>query len=223
MLKHVDDGARQSGSEANRGVIQLITDKQTAFSDKCWKDSSVGHKSHAVDGCSLFANEFCHLALNLNMEIIVAAVSSWRAEGNAVLSNACLGCIGTLALCLCKAQIVVGAHVESLGRGTGKLEGEIHIIRLAVKQSDESTRHTSHRSPEAIVDSELQSSNVEVVEVAVERSIAISFLQMLVVLLSKPLAEEVSHVAKYDENEVGDVCGDEVEVRWFVLDWIWKI
>lgn len=96
------------------------------------------------------------------------------------------------------------------------------ILRLAVEKSDESTRNSCGRTREAVIDAHLQTTSVEVVEVAVQWSIAIVLLEMLVVILTKSHSEEVAHMTEDDEYKVTDVCCKEIVVWRFIFDWLRK-
>jgi hypothetical protein len=92
----------------------------------------------------------------------------------------------------------------------------IKVVCLAVYQRNVSAWDSCDWSSKAIINSQLQSPYIEIIEVAVEGSIAIGSLQMSVMVWSESLAEKVSNVAENDENEVADVSGQEVVVRGFV-------
>jgi hypothetical protein len=38
--------------------------------------------------------------------------------------------------------------------------------------------------------------------------------------LLEPFSKEISHMSKYNEDKVRDVCGDKEEIRRLVHDWI---
>jgi hypothetical protein len=92
----------------------------------------------------------------------------------------------------------------------------IEIIRLSVYECNISSRNAGDGSPKAVVNSHLESSDVKVVKVAVEGSIAISSLEVSIMLWSEALAKKVPNMAKNNKNEVTDVGRKEVIVRWLV-------
>jgi hypothetical protein len=57
-------------------------------------------------------------------------------------------------------------------------------------------------TPEAVIDAQLQTTNVEVVEIAVQGCVSVSLLKLLVSILLETLAEKVPHVSKNDQNQV---------------------
>lgn len=83
----------------------------------------------------------------------------------------------------------------------------------AVTQRDEPPGHSGCWPCETVIDSQLQSSDVEIVKIAVERSEAIPFLKMAVLMLPEPLPKEVADVPENDQNQVADVGRDQVIVR----------
>ena len=193
-------------------MVELVGDKEAAFADERGEDGGIGDEAHAVDGCCFFAYEFGDLVLHLQVQLAGSYVAARRAEGDAVFADTLLYCICALAFGLCEAEVVVGAHVQRLGRRTSQLEAEIEIIALPVEKRDEASWHTRHRPPEDVVNAQLQASDIEVIEIAVQWRISVPLPQMFVILLSEALAEEVAHVAEDDEDEVGDVGRDEVVV-----------
>lgn len=107
----------------------------------------------------------------------------------------------------------------------GESEGKVEIIGYTVKESNETTGNTSERAGEAIANPHLQSPNVEIIEIAVQRCIALQKakehasapsstvtlprkttyilgLQMLVVMLLEPLTEEIPDVSKDYQHEI---------------------
>ena len=93
---------------------------------------------------------------------------------------------------------------------------EVEIIRYAVYQRNVSPRYPSCWSIEAIIDAHLQTPDIEIVEITVEWSIAISRLQMAVVLLPEPFAKEISDMSKDYQDQVADIGCKEVVVRGLV-------
>ena len=99
---------------------------------------------------------------------------------------------------------------------------EVAIIGCSIKQADVSSGHTSSGSVKAVIDAHFQSTNVKVVEVAVQSSIAVARLQISVLVLLELHAEEVSDMTKNDKNEIGDVCCKQEEVWWLIEHHFWK-
>lgn len=152
------------------------------------------------------------------MELRSASVTSGTGKADTVLSGSDFYSVCALSLRLGETEVIVGTHVESLGGSARHLETQVEVIRLAIEQGDESTGHSSNGASEAVVDAQLQSADVEVIEIAVEWCISVSCRQVLVLLLLETLAEEVAHVAENDENEVADVGGQEEIVGRSVLN-----
>ena len=122
-----------------------------------------------------------------------------------------------------ETEIVVGAHVQSLRSRAGELEGQVEVIARPVQKRDETAWHTSHRAPEAVIDAQLQTANVEVVEIAVQGCVSVSLLKLLVSILLETLAKEVPHVSENDQNQVRNVGCDQVVVRRLIFYWLWEL
>jgi len=74
---------------------------------------------------------------------------------------------------LSKAEIIVGCHIETLcGRAS---EGERYIVIIgdSVEKGYEATGNASDGTTKAIVDAHLQSTDIKVVKVGIERCIAL--------------------------------------------------
>nr|POF14080.1 hypothetical protein CFP56_03104 [Quercus suber] len=218
VLEHVDHRIRQPRAIPDGRMVELVADHQTALPHQRGKDRRVGHEAHAVDGGGFFTDELGDLLLHIDMQLAGADISSARAEGDTILADAQFRSIGAFTLGLREPEVVIRGHVQRLGRRAGQLERQVEVVALSIEQRDEPTGHARDRPPEDVVDAQLQSPDVEVIEITVEWRISITLLQMLVALASESLAEEISHVSEDDEDEVGDVGGDEVKVRGLVLD-----
>ena len=99
----------------------------------------------------------------------------------------------------------------------------VAVVAGSVEEIDHPPRHTCCGSVETIVDAHFQSPHVKIVKVAVECCITIPGLQMSVLFFPEPLSEEISNVSKYYENEIGDVGGKKVVVRWLVHYWLCEL
>jgi hypothetical protein len=152
------------------------------------------------------------------VELGSAGITSGTGEADTVLLGSDLYGICALSLRLGETEVVVGTHVEGFGGSARHLETQVEVVRLAVEQSDESTGHSSNGASEAVVDAQLQSADVEVIEIAVQRGVSVSCRQVLVLLLLEALSEEVAHMAEDDEDEVAEVGGQEEVVGGCVLD-----
>ena len=95
----------------------------------------------------------------------------------------------------------------------------VAVVACPVKEIDHSTRHAGSRSVEAIIDAHFQSSDVKVVEVAVQCCVTIPGFEVSVVFFSESLSEKVSNVSKYYKDEIGDVGCKKVVVGWLVHYW----
>jgi hypothetical protein len=99
----------------------------------------------------------------------------------------------------------------------------VEVVRLAVYKSYISTRNASDWPGEAIIDSHLQPSHVEIVEVAIESSVAIGGFEISVVLGSESLSKEISDVTEYDENDGADRGGQKGVLGWCAHNGLWKL
>lgn len=199
VLERPDNSSRKTGTDTNRGVVELIRNKEITLGDERREGTSVGDKAHRENHGSGLANELCDFAFNLESEIRSTSIRARAAAAEAVLANALLDGIGARANGLGEAKIVVRAHVQGLGAGTGVLVVAIEVIRLAVKESDVAARDASGGSGEAVVDAHLESTNVEVVEIVVQGCVAVLRPECLVVaLVSESLAEKVAGVTEED-------------------------
>lgn len=87
----------------------------------------------------------------------------------------------------------------------------------SVTQRDESPRHSGRWPCKTVIDAQLQSSDVEIVKITVERGEAITFLKMAVLMLPEPFPEEVADVSENDQDQVADVGRDQVIV-WRIFN-----
>ena len=220
VLEHGDHGSRKTGTESDRRVVQLIRDQQTALADDCGESGGVCDETHREDHGSWLPDELGDQVLNLDCELRCARVGAGAGHCDPVLPDGGLGCIGARPLGLGEAKVVVGAQVEGLGCGACHLEGVVAVVRLAVEQGDEASRDTGGGPREAVVDPHLKAAGVEVIKVAVERSVAILLLQVAVVLPPEALAKEVAYMSEYYQDEVADVGCEEEVVRRLVFDGI---
>ena len=72
-----------------------------------------------------------------------------------------------------ETEVVVRAHVESLGGGASKLKRSIVVGRLAVEQVDEAAGNAGDGASKAVVDANLEAANVKVVKVVIQWCIAL--------------------------------------------------
>jgi len=107
-----------------------------------------------------------------------------------------------------EAEIVVGGHVQGLGGCARQFEAQVEVIALPIQEGDETARNAGDRPSEAIIDPHLQSSYVEIVKIAIQRSISILLPQMPVMLRFEALSEKIPDVAEDDKDEIGNVGGD---------------
>ena len=157
------------------------------------------------------------------MQVRGARISPGARHGHSTLPDHLLDGVGARTLRLGEPQIVVGAQIERLGGGAGQTKGEVVVDRAPIQQGDVAAGDADDGTGEAIVQAHLQSADVEVVEVAVERGVAILGLQVPIPLAPKALAEKVPNVTENDEDEVTDVGGKENEIVRFVDDGFRKL
>lgn len=78
----------------------------------------------------------------------------------------------------------------------------VAIISGAIKKIDIPPWNACDWSVEAVIDTHLESPNIEVVKITVQGGITISRFQMAVVLFPEPHAEEIANMAENDKNEI---------------------
>jgi hypothetical protein len=121
-------------------------------------------------------------------------------------------------------------------------------MRYAIEEGDEAAGNAGDWTTETVVDPHLQSTDVKVVKVGIERRVALEIqvslavsqreceeqggfnrnrdreglyillTKMGVFVLLESFPEKVSNVTKDDENEVGDVSSNQIKVRRLVHD-----
>ena len=194
VLEHFDHGAGEAGAEPDGGVVQLVGDDQTAFADEGGEGGGVGLEAHGEDHGGFFAYEACDEVFDLDVQIRGAGVGARAGHGDAVFLDGFFHGVGAGTFGLGKAKVVVGRHVEGFSGRACQSEMQVVVVGFAIYQSDVSSWNSSCWSRKAVVDPHFQSSNVEIVEVAVQRCIPVSRLQMLIMLLPEALSEKVPDV-----------------------------
>lgn len=199
VLERANNSARETGTNANRGVVELVREDQAALGHQSRERAGVGDETHGEDHGGRLANKLGHLALHLDGKIVGTRISTGAGRAKAILAHTFLHRVGAGAVGLGETEVVVGAHVEGLSVGASELVGAVEVVRLAIHEGDEAARNTGSRSGEAVVQAELQSPDVEVVKVIIKRRISVLGLEGLVVLLvAEALAEEVANMAAED-------------------------
>jgi hypothetical protein len=95
----------------------------------------------------------------------------------------------------------------------------VEVVGLAIHQSDETSRDTGGRASEAVIQTHLETSDIEVIEITIESCVTIAGLESAVVLrVSETLAEEISNVTKNNQNQIADVGGKDEIVRRLIFD-----
>jgi hypothetical protein len=102
-----------------------------------------------------------------------SSFSSRGAHAETVLANCFFDSISTGSDGLSKAEIIVGCHVETLSAGAGESECCIVVMRDPIEEGDEASGNAGDGTTEAIVDPHLQSTDVKVVKVGIERRVAL--------------------------------------------------
>lgn len=151
------------------------------------------------------------------MKIQGTTVGSGSGRADTILAYTLFGSISTGTLGLCESEVIVGAHVESFDLFPGHLEGIIVVLALTSEKGDVSAGNTGGWSAEAVVKSLLQSSDVKVVEIAVQRSITVLSFKIGVLAAPESLAEEIPNVPEYDKDEIREIGGEHDKVRRFVF------
>lgn len=100
---------------------------------------------------------------------------------------------------------------------------KIVIIRGPINECNVSTGHSCNRPGKAVVYSHLQASDVEVIEIAIQRCITVIGLQMPIVLFMEFLAEKISDVSKNNQDQVTKIGCKKVVVRRLVHDWLREV
>lgn len=155
VLKHGNHGTRETGAEAEGRVVQFVRDEERAFGDKGRESSSVGSKAHGENHGIRLAHEFGNELLDVGVKVQGAGLGASARRRHAIFPDSLFSRISAGSLGLGKAEIIVRAHVESLGLSSGKLEGEIVVVRGAVEEGNVAARDTSDGTVEAVVDSHL--------------------------------------------------------------------
>lgn len=151
------------------------------------------------------------------MDIERSGFRSCRARRDADPVDDVLDIVRTGTDTLGISEVVVTRHVQALGLFSRELKGQIVVVGLSVEQGDVPPRDARCRSVETIIDPRLQTPDVEIVEIRIQRSVPVLLLQVSIPLLGKPFAEEIADVTENDEDEVGDVRGDQVIIWWLLL------
>ena len=179
-------------------MIQLVRNHETAFADEGGERSAVGSEAHREDHCGLLPNKSGNEFFDFNVEVCGPSVITRAGKTNPMLLDGVLYGISTWSVRLSKPKVVVRAHIQRLGRRASKFEGCVEIIRFSINQGDVPARNTRDRPCKTVIDAGLHSPDVEIVEVAVQSGIPISWLQMAIMLFPEALSEVISDMAEYD-------------------------
>ena len=76
------------------------------------------------------------------------------------------------------------------------MEVPVLVLADAIDQGDVPAGDTGDGTLEAVIDTKLETADVEIVEVAIQGTIPIARFQVPVILFLKPLAKEVAHMTK---------------------------
>lgn len=123
MLVHPDHGARESSSESDRRMVQLVRDDEATFAHQRREGSRVGCESHRNDHRIFCSNEFGDEPFGLNVKVRSTDIVASSRSRNAQFAYDLLGLVGTGSTRLCESEVVVGRYIEGLGRLSR--EGEI--------------------------------------------------------------------------------------------------
>lgn len=217
VLERLDDSTRDTGTDTDGGVVELVRKDQAALGDESRERAGIGHETHGEYHSSWFADELGHFVLNSNSKIARSSISPRTARTETVLANAFFHSIGAGTLGLGETEVVVGAHIQGFGIGAGELVRAVEILRLAVHEGDVTSGNPGSRSGETVVNAHLQTAHVEVVKIIVERSISVLSLQAgIVPLVAEALAKEVAGMTEGDHQQIADVGGQDVVVRRLV-------
>ena len=93
-----------------------------------------------------------------------------------------------------ETEVVVGTHVQRVSRRSREMEMSILVTAGSVDQCDVSTGNSRHWPFKAVIDPKLETANIEVIKIAIQGTVSISWLQMTVILLSKSLAKEIANM-----------------------------
>jgi hypothetical protein len=219
VLEALNNGTRKTSTNTDGGVVEFIGNDQTTLGDKGGERARVCDVTHRENHRSGLANKFGNLTLDLKSKIGSTSSTTGATEADSVLLDAGLHSIGTRTFRLGKTKIVVRTHVESLSVGAGILISAVEVIGLAVHQCDESSGDASGGTSETIIKAHLETSDIEIVEIAVESCIAVAgFEGAIVPGVSETLAKEVADMTKNDQDKVADVSGENEIVRRLILD-----
>ena len=79
VLEHINDSTRDTSTETDGGVVELIADHEAALSDQSRENSGICDETHAVDGGSFLAHKLSNLLLYVDVQIAGARISARRA------------------------------------------------------------------------------------------------------------------------------------------------
>lgn len=161
MLECPDVGPAVPHTHTNGRVIQLIRDDKAPFPNQRRDDRRVGREAHGADERIFRADELRDKGLTLYMQIRRAAFESGAPCRDPVPPERFLDNIGTPALGLRKAEVVVGRDIQGAGAFAGELLGDVVIFRGAVEDGDGAACDASDRLGETIVNPSFESAGVE--------------------------------------------------------------
>lgn len=173
MLETSDARARESNTESDGRVVELVGNDETSSVDQSRDGGRVGSESHGHDHGILGSQEARDKLLRLKMQIQRPSFQPGSTSTDPVLLDRRLYRIGTPSRSLSEPEIVVRRDVERTGLSTGKVEGSLLVGSLTVIAYDRSTGNTGSGTREAVVETEFQSTGVEGVEVGHQGGVAL--------------------------------------------------
>jgi hypothetical protein len=152
-------------SEPDRRVVQLVRNDEASLAYERRDGRRVCSEPHRDDERVVFAQEPRDESLRLDVKVERAGIETGSGGGNTVTLNAFLYGVGAASGSLGKAEVVVGGDIEGSGLATGVVEGVIGVGRGSVEGDDCATGDAGDGFGEAVVESGLEPTGVERVEV----------------------------------------------------------
>jgi hypothetical protein len=107
MLEGLNDSTRETSTDTDRSVVELIRDNKTTLGDDGGERARVCNVTHREDHRSGLSNKVGNLALNLQSKIRGTRSTPRAAEADAVPLNTLLHSVSTGTLRLGKTKVVV--------------------------------------------------------------------------------------------------------------------
>lgn len=188
VLEHAHVRSAQPDPVPNRGVVELVRDDEAALADETRDDVRVCRETHGANERILHTEEPGDERLRLLVQIKGPAFETGAASGNAIPPDARLHRISARAVALRETEIVVRRNVERAGACASGDHRLVVVGRVPVQEHDGTPWDASDGVGETVIDTKLETTRVERVEVRVERGITLKH-------------EHARHVARGERKE----------------------